>query len=54
MQRSKPWKRKQRRCKLSQRWSERFPQMEADYQARVSELDASARVLRRLLANGTT
>ena len=40
--------------KLSQRWSERFPQMEADYQARVSELDASARVLRRLLANGTT
>jgi two-component system chemotaxis response regulator CheB len=40
--------------KLSQRWSERFPQMEVDYQARASELDASARVLRRLLAKGMT
>ena len=40
--------------RLSVRWRDRYPTMEADYLARADEMDASAHVLRRMLAEGAT
>ena len=38
--------------RLSVRWGDRYPKMEADYLARAKEMEQSAHVLRRLLAEG--